>query len=168
MQRDINRFWNFFHHNSVISNDGEWKIHNLQTCYRCHTGNFNRAKNNLQRIWNLHDYLNKSVLAYGEWFYVNFKMADVWNWIPERSVCRLKKIYRLMPLLTPLKYRWTVPLRGPKKWQGWRHRSQVKYFNAVRCSACFSSIIFIIQKPKKLAVEFAGSRKCLWCVDVGE
>jgi hypothetical protein len=51
----------------------------------------NRAKNNLKRIWNLHDNLNKSVLAYAEWLYVNFKMADVWNWIPERSVGRLKE-----------------------------------------------------------------------------
>jgi hypothetical protein len=42
-------------------------------------------------MWNLHDNLNKSVLAYSEWFYMNFKMADVWNLIPERSVGRLKK-----------------------------------------------------------------------------
>jgi hypothetical protein len=91
MQRDLNRFWNFFHHNTVISNDGEWKIHNLQTRYRYHTGKLNRSKNDLQRIWNLHDNLNNSVLAYAEWFYMNFKMADVWNWIPERSVGRIKE-----------------------------------------------------------------------------
>ncbi len=52
---------------------------------------FHHAKNNMQRSWNLHDNLNKSVLAYAEWFYVNFKMADVWNWIPERSIGRLKE-----------------------------------------------------------------------------
>ncbi len=87
----INRFLNFFHYNSVISNDGKWKINNLLTRYMCHTGNLNRVKNNLQRIWNLHDNLNKFVLAYTEWFYVNFKMVDVWNWISERSVGRLKE-----------------------------------------------------------------------------
>ncbi len=87
----INRFWNFSHHNSVISNDSEWKINNLHTRYKFHNGNLYRAKNNLQRILNLHDNLNKFVLAYTEWFYVNFKMADVWNWILERSVGRLKE-----------------------------------------------------------------------------
>jgi hypothetical protein len=52
---------------------------------------FKPRQNNLQRIWNLLDNFNKSVLAYAEWFYVNFKIADVWNWIPERSVGRLKE-----------------------------------------------------------------------------
>jgi hypothetical protein len=31
----------------------------------------------LQRIWNLLNNFNKSVLAYAEWFYVNFKTAAV-------------------------------------------------------------------------------------------
>jgi hypothetical protein len=53
--------------------------------------NLNRAKNNLQRVWNLHDNLNKSVLAYAEWFYMNFKMADVLKLDSERSVGRLKE-----------------------------------------------------------------------------
>jgi hypothetical protein len=34
----IKRFLNFLHHNSVISNGGEWKINNLLTHYKCHTG----------------------------------------------------------------------------------------------------------------------------------
>jgi hypothetical protein len=66
-------------------------MNNLHTRYGFNTGILNLAKNNLQRIWNLHDNLNNFVLAHAEWFYVNFKMADVWNWIPERSVDRWKE-----------------------------------------------------------------------------
>ncbi len=49
----------------------------------------------------VHDNLNKSVLAYAGWFYVNFKMADVWNWIPEQSVGRLKEDLSMVTTFDP-------------------------------------------------------------------
>jgi hypothetical protein len=63
--------------------------------------------------------MNKSVLAYAEWLYVNFKMVDVKIRIQSEA---------LVPLLTPLKTRRTVPLKGlsheifgPVFWAVWMY-----------------------------------------------
>jgi hypothetical protein len=99
----------FLNHNSGISNGGEWKINNLHTRYRCHTGNFKLHQKefsaHLKFTWQfekirislrwmvLREFQDGGRIKLEPW-------AKRW-YIKERSIDWL---------LTPLKSRWTVPL----------------------------------------------------------